>query len=130
MASPAPIATLCQLARQGGPLLAALLLALLLGWSALHEGTRSSQVTTPALQAQDSLPAAPFGTPPLEQAMPRVEAEPDDSRSIKSPLLRQLCGPLPVPPPVPATAPSPYPAPALPSRYQHPPGQAPPSLLS
>ena len=38
MASPAPTATLCQLARQGWPLLVAVLLTLLLGWSALHEG--------------------------------------------------------------------------------------------
>ena len=38
MASPAPTATLCQLARQGWPLLVAALLTLWLDWSALQEG--------------------------------------------------------------------------------------------
>ncbi|WMJ68155.1 hypothetical protein [Stenotrophomonas sp. 24(2023)] len=38
MALPAPIATFCQVARRGWPVLAAALLTLLLGWAALHEG--------------------------------------------------------------------------------------------
>lgn len=82
MASPAPTATLCQLARQGGPLAVAVLLTLLLGWSALHEG-RGSDPTAQGWQAHaeglrqvmplpapsaDECPqhAAPAPEPPLE----------------------------------------------------------------
>lgn len=65
MASSAPIATLCQLARQGWPLLVAALLTLLLGWSALHEGRGGSPATAAGWQAHldDIDQAAPLPSP-------------------------------------------------------------------
>lgn len=82
MASSAPTATLCQLARQGWPLLVAALLTLLPGWSALHEG-RGGHATNAGWQAlldnmdrvaplpapsSDECPhhAAPAPEPPLD----------------------------------------------------------------
>lgn len=68
MASPAPTATLCQLARHGWPLLVAGLLTLLLGWSALHEG-RGSNPAAHAWQAHADA---------LLQAMPLPDSPADD----------------------------------------------------
>ena len=70
MASPAPTATLCQLARQGWPLLVAVLLTLLLGWSALHEGRDNGpaangwQAQAEYLQQVMPMPAPPAGECP------------------------------------------------------------------
>ncbi len=68
MASPAPTATLCQLARQGWPLLVAVLLTLLLGWSALHEG-RGSNPATHGWQAhaEDLQQVMPVPAPPADE---------------------------------------------------------------
>lgn len=65
MASSAPIATLCQLARQGWPLLLAALLTLLLGWSALHEGRGGGHAANAGWQAhlQDIEQVAPLPAP-------------------------------------------------------------------
>lgn len=68
MASSAPTATLCQLARQGWPLLVAALLTLLLGWSALHEG-RGGHATHAGWQALlDNMDqAAPLPAPSSDE---------------------------------------------------------------
>ncbi|WP_414493576.1 hypothetical protein [Stenotrophomonas maltophilia] len=130
MASPAPTATLCQLARQGWPLLVAVLLTLLLGWSALHEGRGTATSDAPTVYAQGAAPASPPYVLPHEQAMHRAESEPDGSRGEKPPVLRRLC--LQHPDNAPADAPVPVtPAPPvhMPGRRQ-PPSQAPPALLA
>ncbi|MGB9101104.1 MAG: hypothetical protein WCC51_10780 [Stenotrophomonas indicatrix] len=68
MASSAPTATLCKLARQGWPLLVAALLTLLLGWSALHEG-RGDHGTNAGWQAHlDNMDqAAPLPAPSSDE---------------------------------------------------------------
>lgn len=65
MASSAPTATLCQLARQGWPLLVAALLTLLLGWSALHEGRGGGHAANAGWQAHlhDIEQVAPLPAP-------------------------------------------------------------------
>ena len=65
MASPAPTATLCQLARKGWPLLVAALLTLLLGWSALHEGRSTGHAPGAGWQAHllDLQQVAPLPAP-------------------------------------------------------------------
>lgn len=130
MASPAPAATLCQLARQGWPLLVAALLTLVLGWSALHEGRGTATAAMPTVHAQGAAPASPPHALPHEQAMHRAESEPDGSRSDKPAVLRRLC--LQYPRRAPADAPAtvtPAPAVHAPDRRQ-PPSQAPPLLLA
>lgn len=54
MALPAPIATLHLWARKGGPMLLVLALTLLLGWSALQEGTRGLLATGVQVHADAS----------------------------------------------------------------------------
>ncbi|PTA73520.1 hypothetical protein C9412_02150 [Stenotrophomonas sp. Nf1] len=130
MASPAPTAALCQLARHGWPLLVAVLLTLLLGWSALHEGRGTATAAMNTVHAPGAAPASPPHALPHEQAMHRAESEPDGSRGGKPPVLRRLC--LQFPQSAPADAPATLtPAPALhaPDRRQ-PPSQAPPALLA
>ena len=68
MASPAPTATLCQLARQGWPLLVAVLLTLLLGWSALHEGRDNGPAANGwQAQAEDLQQVMPMPAPPADE---------------------------------------------------------------
>jgi len=68
MAAPAPTATLCQLARQGWPLLVVVLLTLLLGWSALHEG-RGNNPAAHGWQAhaEDLQQVMPVPAPPADE---------------------------------------------------------------
>ncbi|HIE1101230.1 hypothetical protein [Stenotrophomonas maltophilia] len=77
MASPAPAATLCQLARQGWPLLVAALLTLVLGWSALHEGRDGPATYGWQAHAEELHQAMPVPTPPADecpqQAVPAPE---------------------------------------------------------
>ncbi|RRU74300.1 hypothetical protein EGJ89_05900 [Stenotrophomonas maltophilia] len=132
MASPAPAATLCQLARQGWPLLVAALLTLVLGWSALHEGRHTATADAPTLYAQDVSPASPPHVLPHEQAMHPAESEPDGSRGDKPRALRRLC--LQHPDNAPADAPAPAPVtptpPVLAPGRRQPPSHAPPALLA
>lgn len=128
--TPAPTATLCQLARQGWPLLVAVLLTLVLGWSALHEGRHTATADAPTLYAHDVSPASPPHVLPHEQAMHPAESEPDGSRGDKPRALRRLC--LQHPDNAPADAPAPVtPTPPVlaPGRRQ-PPSHAPPALLA
>lgn len=129
MASPAPTATLCQLARQGWPLLVAALLTLLLGWSALQEGRSTPTGDTPGAYAQGAAPSPPPYALPHEHAIQRAESEPEGSRGDKPPALRQLC--LQRPEHDPAYAPTPampdLPVPATGRRQ--PPSHAPPAQL-
>ncbi|QGL96202.1 hypothetical protein ACS0OX_04965 [Stenotrophomonas pavanii] len=68
MASPAPTATLCQLARQGWPLVVAALLTLLLGWSALHEGRGNGPAAHGWQAHADGLQQAmPLPAPPVDE---------------------------------------------------------------
>ncbi|HDS1544626.1 TPA: hypothetical protein UM365_002078 [Stenotrophomonas maltophilia] len=78
MASPAPTATLCQLARQGWPLLVAVLLTLLLGWSALHEG-RGGDPAAHGWQAhaEDLLQAMPLPQPPADECPQHAAPAPE-----------------------------------------------------
>ncbi|PZS90606.1 MULTISPECIES: hypothetical protein [Stenotrophomonas] len=78
MASPAPTATLCQLARQGWPLLVAVLLTLLLGWSALHEG-RGSDPAAHGWQAHadDLLQAMPLPETPADECPQHAAPAPE-----------------------------------------------------
>ncbi len=130
MASPAPTATLCQLARHGWPLLVAVLLTLLLGWSALHEGRGTATVALHTVHIEGAAPASPPHALPHEQAMHRAESDPDGGRGDKPPVLRPLCLHFPQP------APSNAPAPVTPGSTVHaperrqPPSQAPPALLA
>jgi len=130
MASPAPIATLCQLARQGWPLLVAALLTLLLGWSALQEGRSTPTGGAPGTYAQDAAPFSPPYAPPHEHAMQRAESEPEGSRGDKPPAPRRLCLQPPEHSPVNAPAPTmlgpPVPAPGR----RQPPSHAPPAQLA
>ena len=101
MAQPVPLAMFRRALCRGWPVLAATLLTLLLGWSALHEGRSHTvpgvDVTTHQVQRS---PPQPAGSPPLPQhALPAGEAEPDPGRQGHTPLLRPLCQlPLPAPP--------------------------------
>ncbi|AWH46903.1 hypothetical protein [Stenotrophomonas sp. ZAC14A_NAIMI4_1] len=133
MASPAPIAALCLLARQGWPLLVAALLALWLGWSALQEGRRVSGDATlsPSAAALDEHASGRAGElPPPEPLAPRIESGPEGSHGDSPPLLNRLCllvplsGPQTLRLPVRAAA-----AVRLAGRRQ-PPSHAPPALLS
>lgn len=81
MASPAPTALLCQLARRGWPLLVAALLTLWLGWSALQEGRgrdNSSPHTGWQVLLDGGAQATPAPAPPGEgcphHAAPAPEA--------------------------------------------------------
>ena len=67
MALPAPAATLCQLARHGWPLAVALLLTLLLGWSALHEGRDGPATYGWQAHAEDLQQAMPMPAPPADE---------------------------------------------------------------
>ena len=67
MALPAPAATLCQLARHGWPLAVALLLTLLLGWSALHEGSDGPATYGWQAHAEDLQQAMPMPAPPADE---------------------------------------------------------------
>jgi len=130
MASPAPTALLCQLARRGWPLLVAALLTLWLGWSALQEGRDTSTGDAPGIYAQDAAPSSPPYALPHEHAMQRAESEPEGSRGDKPPALRRLC--LQRPERAPADAPTPAmtdpPVPATDRRQ--PPSHAPPAPLA
>ncbi|WP_295517553.1 hypothetical protein [uncultured Stenotrophomonas sp.] len=132
MPAPAPTAMLCQLARQGWPLLVAALLTLWLGWSALQEGRGTAGTGTHAAwQAQldegaQAMPApAPAGEGCPQHLAPAPETPFDGEASPA------CAGVSPVRPPLVAHVPL-WPSDAL--RWQQPdpalrlnPGHAPPA---
>ena len=94
MASPAPIVTLCQLARQGWPLLVAALLTLWLGWSALQEGRgvpADASLYPPAAALDGTASDAPGESPPGEPLAPRIESGTEGGHGDSTPLLHRLC---------------------------------------
>lgn len=133
MASPAATATLCQLARQGWPLLAAALLTLLLGWSALHEGrgaAATSMMAASPATLLDSAPHAPDGGLPPDEPLPRSEAPAEGGPEDEPLPPAQLCQRTPpVAPPHTTIAPAVTTAVATRNRRQ-PPSHAPPAALA
>ncbi|MGE6334353.1 hypothetical protein [Stenotrophomonas sp. NPDC077659] len=80
MASPASTATLCQLARQGWPLLVAALLTLWLGWSALQEGRSNASFGLQAgwqAQLNEGSQVLPFPAPAGEGCPHNVAPAPE-----------------------------------------------------
>lgn len=100
MASPAPTTTLCQLARQGWPLAVAVLLTLLLGWSALHEGRGDEpsahgwQVNADGLHQAAPLPPAPPADVCPQHAAPAPEPPLDGGGSSPCAGLAPMRAPL------------------------------------
>lgn len=133
MALPAATATLCQLARQGGPLLAAALLTLLLGWSALHEGrgtTAATSVAAAPAAALDSAPHAPEGGTPPDERLQRSEVPAEGGHEDPPTPPAQLCQHTsPVAPPHTTVVPAVSTAIASRNRRQ-PPSHAPPAALA
>ncbi|WP_312706316.1 hypothetical protein [Stenotrophomonas sp.] len=133
MASPAATATLCQLARRGWPLLAAALLTLLLGWSALHEGrgtTAAHWVAAAPAATLDSAPHAPEGGTPPNERLQRSETPAEGGHEDPPAPPAQLCQRTPpIAPPHTLVAPAVTTAVATRNRRQ-PPSHAPPAAVA
>ncbi len=133
MASPAATATLCQLARQGWPLLVAALLTLWLGWSALNEGrdVLTDVTLQPSAAALDAHASEPPGeSPPREPVAPRIESGAEGGHGDGTPLLHRLCLLVPASGPQTLRVPMPNVAPLRVAARRQPPSHAPPALLS
>lgn len=132
MASPAPTATLCQLARQGFPLLVAALLTLWLGWSALQEGRGNDSISAQGgwqAQLDEGAQAMPAPAPAGEGCPHHVAPAPESPFDAEAGAA--CAGVTPARPPLVAHVPL-WPSDAL--RWQQPdpalrlnPGHAPPA---